>query len=105
MKVSVILCTYNPRRDYLERTLGALRGQTLGRGSWELIIVDNNSSPSLASWLDLSGLPARALVEPEQGFTPARDARTFRPLSPSPSDLLLARRSLWPALRLTVGTS
>lgn len=85
MKVGVILCTYNPRRDYLERTLGALRGQTLGRGSWELIIVDNNSSPSLASWLDLSGLPARVLVEQEQGFTPA----LLRGLEQAQADLCL----------------
>jgi glycosyltransferase involved in cell wall biosynthesis len=85
MKISVILCTYNPRRDYLERTLGALRSQTIGRESWELIIVDNNSSPSIFSWLDLEGLPARLLVEPEQGFTPA----LLRGLEQAQADLCL----------------
>ena len=85
MKITVILCTYNPRRDYLERTLGALRSQTIGRESWELIIVDNNSSPSIFSWLDLEGLPARVLVEPEQGFTPA----LLRGLEQAQADLCL----------------
>jgi glycosyltransferase involved in cell wall biosynthesis len=71
MKLSVILCTHNPRRDYLARTLDALRAQTLPQGDWELLIVDNNSSPPLSDWLDLAGLPARCLRESNQGFTPA----------------------------------
>jgi glycosyltransferase involved in cell wall biosynthesis len=72
MKLSVIICTFNPRRAYLERTLAALRAQTLPASEWELIIVDNNSSPSLASWLDLRGLPEpRIVTEAAQGFTPA----------------------------------
>lgn len=85
MKISVILCTYNPRRAYLERTLGALRSQTIGRESWELIIVDNNSSPSISSWLDLEGLTARVLEEQEQGFTPA----LLRGLEQAQADLCL----------------
>ena len=72
MKLSIIICTFNPRRAYLERTLAALHGQTLPSADWQLIVVDNNSSPSLASWLDLSGFPsARILTESKQGFTPA----------------------------------
>ena len=70
--VSVIICTFNPRRDYLERTLAGLRRQTHPAADWELIVVDNNSTPPLTSELDLSGLPAaRIVVESEQGFTPA----------------------------------
>ncbi len=72
MKISVIICTFNPRRAYLERTLAALRAQTLTPVDWELIIVDNNSSPALATWVDLGGLPAaRIVTEAAQGFTPA----------------------------------
>lgn len=72
MKLSVIICTYNPRRIYLERTLAALRAQTLPASQWQLIVVDNNSSPELASWLDLSAFPnAQIVVETSQGFTPA----------------------------------
>lgn len=72
MKISVIICTFNPRRTYLERTLAALRAQTLATSDWELIVVDNNSSPPLTSWLDLLEFPAARLVtESAQGFTPA----------------------------------
>lgn len=72
MKLSVILCTYNPRRTYLQRTLDALRSQTLPSGEWEFVLVDNNSQPPLASSLQLRGLPsARSIVETEPGFTPA----------------------------------
>lgn len=72
MKISVILCTFNPRRDYLERTLAALRTQTLPLSEWELVIVDNNSSPSLDTWLSLNDFPSSQLVvEKEQGFSPA----------------------------------
>jgi len=70
--LSVIICTYNPRRDYLERTLAGLRAQTQPGDTWELILVDNNSSPPLAAWVDLSGFGrARIVGESEQGFTPA----------------------------------
>ncbi len=72
MKLSVVICTFNPRRAYLERTLAALRAQTLPAAEWELIVVDNNSTPPLASWLDLAAFPAaQILTETAQGFTPA----------------------------------
>ena len=45
--VTVIVCTHNPRRDVLARTLGSLRGQTLSADKWELLIVDNASKPPL----------------------------------------------------------
>jgi glycosyltransferase involved in cell wall biosynthesis len=72
MKLSVILCTYNPRRGYLERTLAALRAQTWRGGEWEFILVDNDSAPAVASWLELAGLPgAKIVTETARGFTPA----------------------------------
>jgi glycosyltransferase involved in cell wall biosynthesis len=72
LKLSVIICTYNPRREYLVRTLDALRRQSLAASEWELIVVDNNSTPPLSSWVDLTGLPpARIVTETAQGFTPA----------------------------------
>ncbi len=72
MVITVIVCTFNPRRDFLSRTLTALRRQTIPDTTWELILVDNNSSPALSSWVDLNGLPsARIVAEPQQGFTPA----------------------------------
>ena len=70
--ISVLICAFNPRPAYLERVLGALRTQTLASDRWELIVVDNNSSPALASWIGLAGFRAVRLVnETAQGFTPA----------------------------------
>ncbi len=72
MTLSVVICTFNPRREYLERTLNALLTQTLPAEEWELIVVDNNSQPPLAGWLDLGAFPqARLIRESAQGFTPA----------------------------------
>lgn len=71
--VSVITCTHNPRPDYLERVLGALRVQTLGRRNWEYIVVDNASNVGLAEQLDLSWhVRARVVREDAIGLTRAR---------------------------------
>ena len=73
LKISVIICTYNPRMDYLERTLQGLARQTIPSEEWELLIVDNNSSEPLQDRIDLSQFPkARIVCEKKQGLTPAR---------------------------------
>ena len=41
--LSVIICTHNPRLDYLRRTFDALKLQTLDRDQWELLLIDNAS--------------------------------------------------------------
>src|SRR4051812_40600623 len=38
-----IVCTHNPRADYLRRVLNALRVQSFAVDRWELIIIDNAS--------------------------------------------------------------
>jgi glycosyltransferase involved in cell wall biosynthesis len=43
-EVSVVMPTHNPRREYLARTLEALKKQTLDRSRWEVVVVDNASS-------------------------------------------------------------
>ncbi|TFF40864.1 glycosyltransferase [Mucilaginibacter psychrotolerans] len=69
--ISVIIPTYNPNRDRLNKTLVALKAQTLALTQWELIIVDNNSTPPVKA--DLSWHPdAIILREPMQGLTYAR---------------------------------
>ena len=73
MKLSVILCTHNPRPGFLDRTLASLRAQSLPPGDWELLIIDNASSESVSSRISLGWHPhARVVVEPELGLTPAR---------------------------------
>jgi glycosyltransferase involved in cell wall biosynthesis len=71
--VSAIVCTHNPRRDYLQRVLDALRTQTLPKEHWELLVIDNLSSRPLAGEWDLAWHPsARHIREDELGLTPAR---------------------------------
>jgi glycosyltransferase involved in cell wall biosynthesis len=71
--ISVMLCTHNPREDYLDRTLQGLQSQTLSKDSWELLIIDNKSDSSLEFQLDLSWHPlARVVREEELGIAQAR---------------------------------
>ena len=69
---SVIICSHNPRRDFLERTLAGLRAQDTPINHWELLLVDNASSSSLTSY-DLSWHPhGRHIFEPKLGMSLAR---------------------------------
>jgi hypothetical protein len=85
-EISAIICTHNPRGEYLNRVLEALRQQTLPMPSWELIIVDNCSNIPLSTELDVSWHPvARIISEPKLGLTQAR----IRGIREAASDLLL----------------
>ena len=73
--VSVILCTHNPRPDYLDRVLASLRGQTLPAEQWEFLLVDNASKQPLAETWDISWHSCgRHVREEELGLTGARHA-------------------------------
>ena len=73
LRVSLIICTHNPREDYLAATLAALREQTLPVEEWELLLVDNLSSSPVANRFDLGWHPrARHLREPQLGLSHAR---------------------------------
>jgi len=68
MKISVILCTHNPREEFLRRTLAGLRAQTLPFDQWELLVIDNASTDPLAGRCDISWQPnARHLQESKLG--------------------------------------
>lgn len=71
--LSVILCSHNPRADYLERTLESLRAQTLSTDDWEFVLVDNRSKEPLRGRVDLSWHPdARVVREEKLGLTQSR---------------------------------
>jgi len=71
--ISVIICTHNPRADYLGRVLAALKLQTLPKDQWELLLVDNASKEPLAGRINLDWQPqARHLREGKTGLTHAR---------------------------------
>jgi GT2 family glycosyltransferase len=85
-RTSVIVCSLNPRPDYLRRVLQSLREQTLPLEEWELVLVDNGSDqPLLGAW-DLSWHPHHIQVrEPEPGLTAAR----LRGIKEAGGDLLV----------------
>ncbi len=86
MQISVIICTHNPREDYLRRTLDALEQQTLPKDQWELLLIDNASHEPLAGRWDLTWHPRfRHIREDELGLTPAR----LRGIKESSADLLV----------------
>ncbi len=72
MMIAVVICTHNPRPEYLQRTLEGLKRQTLAMQEWTLTIVDNLSTPavdaSIVSWHP----EGKVVREEELGLTPAR---------------------------------
>jgi hypothetical protein len=47
MKISVVIPAHNPRGNFLRRVFDALSKQTLALAEWELILIDNASTPPL----------------------------------------------------------
>jgi glycosyltransferase involved in cell wall biosynthesis len=71
--ISVVVCTHNPLPHFLAGVLEALKKQTLPTSEWELLVIDNLSSPPLSERFDLSWHPAgRFIVEKKLGLTYAR---------------------------------
>ncbi len=71
--ISVIVCTHNPRADYLNRVLVGLGRQTLSFQHWELLLIDNASKEQVADQFDIGWHPnGRHIREDELGLTPAR---------------------------------
>lgn len=71
--ISVIICTHNPRREYLDRVLAALKAQTLPFEKWELLLIDNASQKLLSKEIELGWHSnVRHIREEQLGLTPAR---------------------------------
>jgi glycosyltransferase involved in cell wall biosynthesis len=71
--LSVIICTHDPRRNYLDKVLRALQAQSLLSEKWELLLIDNASKQLLSLEIDLTWHPnARHVREEQLGLTPAR---------------------------------
>jgi glycosyltransferase involved in cell wall biosynthesis len=84
--VSVIICSHNPRENYLRRVLDALKAQTLPAKDWELLLVDNASETPLSGRTDLAWHPhARHVREEKLGLTHAR----LRGIAEAKGDLLV----------------
>jgi glycosyltransferase involved in cell wall biosynthesis len=86
MMPSVIICTHNPRWDYFQRCIRALRDQRLSHNLWELVVIDNRSDEPVADRIDLSWHPKALMVREETlGLTPAR----LRGIREATGDLLI----------------
>lgn len=86
LRITAILCTYNPRLDYLNRVLDALRLQTLELDYWELIVIDNASDLPVEEIISLKWHPNGHITrESNQGLTPAR----LRGIKEANADLLV----------------
>lgn len=85
----VIICTHNPRREYLRETLDALHAQTLPLGKWNLLVIDNASAEPVADWLDLSWHPAGRIVREEKLGTAHARHRALREARAGRADTVL----------------
>jgi glycosyltransferase involved in cell wall biosynthesis len=84
--ISVVVCTHNPRPNYLSRVLEALKAQTLPQEDWELLIVDNASKSAVSTLVDLGWHSNAAIIrENELGLTQAR----LRGIKESRGDLIV----------------
>jgi len=72
-RLSVILCTRDPHLGRLARALAGLTAQDLFVSAWELLLIDNGSSPALSpEKLPPHPVNLRIVSEPIPGLTPAR---------------------------------
>lgn len=76
---SIIICTYNPRKEILERLLNAILKFEISTLSYEVIIVDNNSSIELKgleyiNYFLKSCQSSKIITEKRPGLTFARIA-------------------------------
>lgn len=71
MQVSVVLCTYNGASSLRNTLAGFKQLSVPGEWSWELILVDNNSTDSTREIIEefarTSGLNVQHVFEPRQG--------------------------------------
>jgi len=73
IRLSVVICTFNPDAGRLAQTLDGLKHQTLAKSEWELILIDNNSDNMVPGMMDISWQPASRVVhERRQGLTYSR---------------------------------
>lgn len=75
--ISVIICSYN-RANYIVQALKSLSAQSLPKSTFEVIVVDNNSTDNTAEVCDEyikenTGLNAYYLTETQQGSSFARN--------------------------------
>ena len=71
-KISVVVATMNPQPEVIRWALDSLRNQTLPKSEFEVVVVDNNSTPPLDEASLSAELHLRVIREPRPGTTFAR---------------------------------
>lgn len=73
---SVVICTYNPNGDLLQRVLDSVLGQDFPKDDYELILVDNRSASPVCDMEAVRSRSARlvCITEQQQGLAFARIA-------------------------------
>lgn len=71
--ISVIICTYNPKHVYLERTVQSILQQQFPMQDVDFFIVDNNSSSPVEEIPFIANNRIRVVHEPVPGLTAARE--------------------------------
>ena len=79
MFFSIIICSYNPNHSIFEKLLNAILHFDLSSTDYEVIIVDNNSSPALEQHVGVQSFlskinNSRIITENKPGLTNARIA-------------------------------
>ena len=72
MILDVVICTYNPRSDFLQRTVDSLKKQSLAVDEWSFTIVDNSSDPPVDQKYVNWHPNGKIVVESKLGLTSAR---------------------------------
>lgn len=71
--ISVIICTYNPKPIYLERTISSILHQQFPKKETDFFIVDNNSATPVKELSVVKKNKIKVVVEKKPGLTAARE--------------------------------
>jgi glycosyltransferase involved in cell wall biosynthesis len=66
LHISVLTCTHNPRKGFLERVMLGLANQTFTTAKWEYLLIDN-ASTQIPEIRCPPNLPLQIFKEPEPG--------------------------------------
>lgn len=76
---TVIICSHNPRPEYLKATLEGMRAQSAPLDEWQLVLVDNASENPIADRVDLGWHPRGLQIREDRlGLSHARLAGLAR---------------------------
>lgn len=73
LKISVVICTYNPKEEYLNIAIDAILKQDFNKEDFEFFIIDNNSSFKVSELKFVKENNIRIIEEKTPGLTAARE--------------------------------